>query len=633
MAVTNDAIKQLSRKTDFPAFKVRAYLKGVTDTITESLQDKQPVTLAGLGTFELLHLSDRSVETIVDGKKRIMKLSAATLPDFRVDPELHESIQRPTAAAQTPTPEVEADFRVSDVAHSKSAIRFIELTGKAIPKTILALVPEATARRYQAVPFSLEDKTLFIATTDPENEEALTALRKSSGKLIHAFLTTAEDVSYVLDQYSALQNELKELVDTENADDVENVEEKEEKAVSEDEITETSPAAKIVSSLLKRSVREKASDIHIEPSEEEIQVRFRVDGVLRKILSLPKEIQSALTSRIKILANLKIDENRLPQDGRIQILLDGNKVDFRLSTIPTVNGEKIVARVLDHTKGVLNLEDLGVRGTAFKVLEENITKAHGMTLVTGPTGSGKSTTLYAIIARIKNEATNIITMEDPVEYRMPGINQSQVNSRIGFTFATGLRSILRQDPDVIMVGEIRDRETADIAINAALTGHIVLSSLHTNDAAGSLPRLLDMNIEPFLITSSTNAIVAQRLCRKICDKCREEIALQASDIDLIKQEIEAMPDLEKSEAAKKQKFYKGKGCTNCGNSGYKGRIGIFEVLGVTEPIKQLTIKRATSSDILIQAKKEGLISMRQDGILKALDGLTTIEEIWRVTKD
>jgi type IV pilus assembly protein PilB len=292
-----------------------------------------------------------------------------------------------------------------------------------------------------------------------------------------------------------------------------------------------------------------------------------------------------------------------------------------------------VARVLDHSGGVLNLADLGVRGRALKVLEDNLTKAHGMTLITGPTGSGKSTTLYAMIHKIKDEAINIITMEDPVEYRMPGVNQSQVNSKINFTFASGLRSILRQDPDVVMVGEIRDKETADIAINAALTGHVVLSSLHTNDSAGALPRLLDMGIEPFLITSSTNAIVAQRLCRKVCDKCRQEVDPKPEHLAVINEEIEALPEPEKTEAKGKKKLVVGAGCAACGNSGYKGRIGIFEILAVTEPIRMLTIKRASSSELMIQARKDGLITLKQDGILKALDGLTTIEEIWRVTKD
>lgn len=631
MAVTNDIIKKIAQKTAMPGFKVRAYLRGATDVIGEALQEGEKVELAEFGTFKLLRLPSRKVETNFGGKKQVIKLAASTTPDFEVDEKL-KAVVRTTPASQAPDQPIEDKFRVSPLQKRGSSVQFIELNGKVIPKTILALVPEPLARKYQAVPFALEEKNLSIAMTDPENEEAFNALRKSSGKIIKPFITTQEDINYILDQYSALQSELEELVENSETDDLSTVEEKEEK-VSDDDVTETSPAAKIISSLLKRGVREKASDIHIEPSEDEVQVRFRVDGVLRKVLALPKEVQPAVISRIKILSNLKIDETRLPQDGRIQILLDANKIDFRISTIPTVNGEKIVARILDHSKGTLTFDQLGVRGRSLSVLEENIKKAHGMTLVTGPTGSGKSTTLYAIVSVIKDDGVNIVTMEDPVEYRMGGVNQSQVNARIGFTFASGLRSILRQDPDVVMVGEIRDKETADIAINAALTGHIVLSSLHTNDSAGALPRLLDMGIEPFLITSSVNAIIAQRLCRKICEKCRQEAEIKPEDVELIKKEIETLPEPEKSEASKKKAFYVGAGCANCNKTGYKGRIGIFEILNVTEGVKALTLKRASNSDILAQSKQDGLITLRQDGILKALDGLTTIEEIWRVTKE
>lgn len=626
MAVTNTIIKAISEKTGQPPFRVRAYLHATTDLISQALAEGDHVTLAKLGTFKLLRLPAREVKTHLNGRDQVLKLPAGTTADFVADPHLKTTLDNPP-------PKEEKRSEPERNPHSKAAhVGYAELTGKTVPKNILALVPEPIARRFQAVPFALAEKTLSVGMSDPEDEEAFNALRKASGKLIKPFIATQEDIAFVLDQYSALQSELKELVDNEDTSDLEEVKEKEEK-VDADEMSETSPAAKIVGSLLKRAVREKASDIHVEPSEDQVEVRFRIDGVLHKVLSLPKEIQAAVTSRVKILANLKIDETRLPQDGRIQILLDGNKVDFRVSTLPTVTGEKIVARVLDHAKGVLTLEELGVRGRAFDVLVDNIKKSHGITLITGPTGSGKSTTLYAIISRIKDVSVNIVTMEDPVEYRMPGINQSQVNARIGFTFASGLRSILRQDPNIVMVGEIRDRETADIAINAALTGHIVLSSLHTNDASGSLPRLIDMGIEPFLITSSTNAIVGQRLCRKICEKCRKETPIKPEDSQVVEQEIDTLPDPEKSEAKKKKTFYKGEGCSACNNSGYKGRIGIFEVLGVTEPIRQLTLKRATSAELAIQAKKDGLISMKQDGILKALDGLTTIEEVWRVTKD
>lgn len=628
MAVTNDIIKRLSSETGQPGFKARAYLKGLTEIIGTALSEGDKVEVKNLGMFKLTRLPERKVVTNFGGKKQTIKLAATITPDFELTANLSEKVEASKDTGKTAEP-IDEQFRVTDLRNQESNVQFIELVDKTIPKDILALVPEPIARKYQAVPFAVKEKTLFIGMTDPENEEAFNAIRKASGKIVKSFITTAEDVNHILDQYSGMQSELSELVEVSEDDE----EKKEKEQATDADVTETSPAAKIVTSLLKRSVREKASDIHIEPTEEDVTVRFRIDGVLRKVLTLPKEVQPAVTSRVKILANLKIDETRLPQDGRIQILLDGARVDFRISTLPTVNGEKVVARVLDHTGGVLNLNDLGVRGRALKTLEDNLTKAHGMTLITGPTGSGKSTTLYAMIHRIKDEAINIITMEDPVEYRMPGVNQSQVNSKINFSFASGLRSILRQDPDVVMVGEIRDKETADIAINAALTGHVVLSSLHTNDSAGALPRLLDMGIEPFLITSSTNAIVAQRLCRKVCDKCRQEVDPKPEHMEVMTAEIDSLPEPERSEAKGKRKIFVGNGCAACSNSGYKGRIGIFEIMAVTEPIRQLTIKRASSSELMAQSKKDGLITLKQDGILKALDGLTTIEEVWRVTKD
>ena len=629
MAVTNDLVKQIAVKLKSEEATAKGLLLPLLAIVGEALKDGEKVELPGFGLFKLLRLPARTVETNFAGMRQTIKLAASITPDFVVDPSLQINLSAPTSA---PKIELDEEFRIRSIHTRKSEIGFIELVGKTIAKDILSLVPESLARQNKAVPFALEGKTLMVAMTDPEDQEALNAIRKSANKTIKPYISTSDDINSVLDQYSALQTQLSEVLTAEGDEGLSTVEEKISQAKDE-EFDESSPAAKIVGTLLKRAVREKASDIHIEPSEEEVAVRFRVDGVLRKIIALPKEIQPAVISRIKILANLKIDETRLPQDGRIQITLDGKKIDFRISSLPTVAGEKVVCRVLDHASGVLTLDELGVQGRQAQLLEENITKAHGMTLVTGPTGSGKSTTLYAIISRIKDIAINIVTMEDPVEYRMSGVNQSQVNSRIGFDFASGLRSILRQDPDVVMVGEIRDKETADIAINAALTGHIVLSSLHTNDSAGAIPRLIDMGIEPFLITSSLNDIVAQRLCRRICDKCQAPIDLKPEDIDVISEEIDKLPEPEKSAAKKKKQFFAGAGCGVCGNTGYKGRLGIFEVLNVTEAIRRLALKRATNTDIMTAAVSEGLITMKQDGILKALSGETTIEEIWRVTKD
>lgn len=630
MAVTNDVVKVLARRTGLPPFRARAYLKGVTDIIGSNLAEGDKLTLPGFGQFKLLRLPSRKVQTNFNGKKQTITLAATTTPDFDVDEKLQPLIGLPTEEVRE---EVEQNFRTGSLQTRKSDIQFVELAGKTVPKEVLNQIPEPMARRYQAVPFALKDKTLYVAMTDPENEEAFNTIRKSSGKIVEPFITTQDDINHVLDQYTSLQADLSELVESNS--ELETVdEEKQKREKQEDEdITETSPAAKIVGSLLKRSVREKASDIHIEPLEEEVQVRFRIDGVLRKVLTLPKQIQTGIVSRVKILSNMKIDETRLPQDGRIQIMLDGGRVDFRISTLPTVNGEKVVARVLMQSSGIMSFEDQGIQGRNLTSVNNNVKKAHGMILATGPTGSGKSTTLYAIINKIKSDDINIITMEDPVEYRMPQINQSQVNAKIDFTFASGLRSILRQDPDVVMVGEIRDRETADIAINAALTGHIVLSTLHTNDSGGAIPRLLDMGIEPFLITSSLNAVIGQRLCRKICEKCRKEANIKPEDLEAVNKEIEELPEPEKSTAKRGNKFYLGAGCDACSNSGYTGRIGIYEILNMSEPIKTLTLKHASTSEIMTLAKQEGLITMKQDGILKAFEGLTTIEEVWRVARD
>ncbi len=515
---------------------------------------------------------------------------------------------------------------------SLAAIPYLDLSGKNISRDILSYIPEHIAKRFQIVPIEEKNGDLIVSMIDPEDQETIELIKKRTKLPLIVTLCTQDDLNHVIDQYSGINSDVNDLVET-SGETLETTEE--DVKDEEEEITETSdhaPAAKVVDSLFKRAVREKASDIHIEPMEDEIIVRFRVDGVLRKIVSLPKMLHPAIVSRIKILSNLKIDEQRLPQDGRFQIKLNQNKIDFRISTLPTVNGEKVVARILDKSSGILTLENLGMRGSPYETLKDNINKSHGMILVTGPTGSGKSTTLYAVLDQVKDIATNIITLEDPVEYRMTGINQCQINSEIGYTFASGLRSILRQDPNIVMVGEIRDFDTANIAIHAALTGHVVFSTIHTNNAAGTIPRLIDMDIEPFLICSSVNAIVAQRLCRKICTKCKQEISPDASTKQAVAEEIAKMPKGEQK-AIKDQKYFKGKGCTACGDTGYKGRIGIYEVLPVTEKIRLITTRETSADTIQETAIAGGMITMKQDGILKAMDGLTTIEEIWRVTKD
>ncbi len=506
-----------------------------------------------------------------------------------------------------------------------SNIDYINLEDLTIDKAILNAVPYHVAKKYQIAPVEQQADSLVVAMIDPGDREAIDLVTRQTGLKVIPRLTTEVDLQHALDQYGDMAADLNGSNDEEEKETV--------VGPSDDESeVNDAPAAKLVTRLLERAVREKASDIHIEPEEKTVTVRFRIYGILEKVIDIPKKLQASVISRLKIMSDLKIDESRLPQDGRLRMLIDQNSIDFRLSTLPTVNGEKIVMRILDKSAGILSFKELGLDGENLRRIEDNITKSHGMILVTGPTGSGKSTTLYAVISKIMKPAINIVTLEDPVEYRISGINQSQVNGPIGFDFASGLRSIVRQDPDVILIGEIRDLETATMAIQSALTGHIVLSTLHTNDAAGAIPRLIDMGIEPFLITSSTNAVLGQRLVRRICEHCKEKVSLPDEALVETRAEIDKMPSSVKPKLGKLT-FYKGKGCSQCNNTGYKGREGIFEVLPVTESIKQLAFKRVSGSDITAQAIKEGMVTMKQDGIIKALAGTTTLEEVWRVTRD
>lgn len=390
----------------------------------------------------------------------------------------------------------------------------------------------------------------------------------------------------------------------------------------------------IVAALVSYAISLNASDVHIEPFEDELLIRYRIDGQLRNIIKLPPNMHAPLISRVKILSKLKLDETRVPQDGRFDVAFLTREVDLRVSTMPAVHGEKGVLRILDKSKGIISLESLGMVGRGFDVLIASINQPYGIIMATGPTGSGKSTTLYAILARVATSTVNVITLEDPVEYEMKGINQSQINPKIGYTFADGLRSILRQDPNIIMVGEVRDSETANMATQAALTGHLVLTTLHTNDASGALPRLINMGIEPFLITSSINAIIGQRLVRKICEKCKQEITLPAGIIKEVDDElakISASNQKDQARMIKPYKFYQGKGCDKCNNTGYSGRLGVYEILPMSSKIEELTIAHATANQMLDQAITEGMITMKQDGILKCLSGVTTLDEVLKET--
>ncbi len=506
-------------------------------------------------------------------------------------------------------------------------IPFVTLTGKGISPDILTFVPEAVARRYNLIPFDLDQKAniLMVAMSDPLDLQVIEFVERKSGKKIKPYLALAEEIEGTIEeQYGQnLVTEVSAALKETTIPAIRTVE-----AGKLGEVIREAPIAKIVSTLLEFAVKSRASDIHIEPGEGKTRVRYRIDGILHEKLALPKSVHDAVVSRIKILSNMKIDERRIPQDGRFNFKMGDEEVDLRISTLPTSNGEKVVMRLLKKTGGIPTLNELGLRGIALKNLENAITRPHGIILVTGPTGSGKTTTLYSVLSRLNTTQVNIVTLEDPVEYQISGVNQVQINPTAGLTFATGLRSFLRQDPNIILVGEVRDSETAGLAVQAALTGHLVFSTLHTNNASTALPRLLDMGAEPYLIASVLNAVVGQRICRRICPSCREPYEPTKDIVEDIKKVLgQLFP------ANQAIKLYKGKGCLECNKTGYLGRVGIFEVLPVSEKVARLVLERASAANVEVQAVNEGMITMKQDGYLKAIEGVTTLEEVLRVAQD
>ena len=514
-------------------------------------------------------------------------------------------------------------------------IPFIDLNNQIIRKDVLMSIPEPIARTHQLIAFESDSKIIKIATLDPEDLEIFEFIKKKTNLEPEIYLTTPEKINEAIKQYhKSLSTEFKNISNKEtDADNEENLE----------KMATDLPIVRIVDTLLEYAIFEEASDIHIEPEKKNLIIRYRIDGILRNVMVLPKNAQLGVIARIKILANLKIDEHRLPQDGRFKISAKDYNISFRVSIIPTFDGEKIVLRLLNEKAQILTLEQLGFQPSSLAIVKKNISKPHGMILVTGPTGSGKTTTLYTVLNILNTPEVNIVTIEDPIEYRMPHVNQSQLNPKIGYTFAMALRAFLRQDPNIIMVGEIRDQETSEIAIHAAMTGHLVLSTLHTNDAVTTLPRLSDMGVPAFLVASTTNIIIAQRLVRKICPNCIQSFKLDKLIINELKQQLDItgiMETLQKEKTiidAKKGLepllFYKGKGCKQCNNSGYKGRIGIYEVLEITEELSELILKKANPLELKRQAIKQGMLTIVEDGFIKAKNGITTIEEIMRVTKD
>lgn len=521
-------------------------------------------------------------------------------------------------------------------------IPFVSLEKESITADILKIIPEPIARSHNIVAFRKRGQELEVAMLDPEDLKTIEFIKKKANLKILPRLTTPEGMKNVLGQYQeSLQAEFGEIIKKEAGDvrellQVKEGEEVEEKGDLEKQAQEL-PIIRIVETLMKHAILQRASDIHIEPTEKEVLVRYRIDGILRDAMTLPVLTKSGIVARIKVLSNLKLDEHRLPQDGRFKVETEDYKYSIRVSILPVFNGEKIVMRLLSESAKGYTLENLGLRGKALEDIELSLRRPLGMLLVTGPTGSGKTTTLYAMMEILNTAEVNISTVEDPIEYRMPRINQTQVNPKIGLTFANGLRSLLRQDPDMIMVGEIRDNETASLAINAALTGHLVLSTLHTNSAAGAIPRLIDMKVEPFLLASTLNVILAQRLVRRLAED-KEKYRLKEAEI----KNLEKYCDLEKitrvlreekvigpKDSLKTIDFYRPKPSKEA-PEGYKGRIGIYEVLQVTPTIKELIQKGATSDQIQQQGVAEGMLLMIEDGFCKAAQGVTTLEEVLRV---
>jgi len=518
-------------------------------------------------------------------------------------------------------------------------IPFVNLEKEIIPKEILQIIPEPIAKKYKIIAFKKTNRDLKVAMLNPEDLQTIDFIRKKTGLKIYPCISTEEGINNALKQYEqSLKAEFGDIIDK-NSEEVSGEEDLEKAA-------QDLPVIRIVDTLLKHAILQEASDIHIEPDEKEVRVRYRLDGILHDAMTLPKTVMDGIVARIKILSNLKLDEHRLPQDGRFKIEQDDRRVAFRVSMLPVYAGEKIVMRLLDESSKGLTLEGMGLWGNPLEIIHQAIKKPNGMILVTGPTGSGKTTTLYTIMDILNTPQVNISTVEDPIEYKMFRINQTQVNPAIGLTFSQGLRALLRQDPDIIMVGEIRDEETMEIAIHSAMTGHLVLSTLHTNSAAGTIPRLIDMGAEPFLVASTINVVMAQRLVRKLCPDCRQAYNLDKE----LTESLQSQVDMDRVlEIAKKNNlldkniienfdwskvnFYHPAGCSRCRQEGYKGRVGIFEVVEISEKISGMISKRSSSDEIEKEAQNEGMIKMMEDGIIKALQGVTSIEEIFRVTKN
>ena len=578
-----------------------------------------------------------------------------------VTPEQLSTLKEEAASSKRTLQDVVLDKRITDERtlvkgfSEYTGIPFIEIRPEDVPTDILKKIPERVARQYMAVLFKIDDDGVHhLAMEDPDDIQAVNFIQKEIGTNSHIYIALKDNILEILDLYRGdVNKELSEVIEVQR----ENEQEQKSADVDTEDISEDSPIAQTVNLLLEYAVRSHASDVHIEPREDFVQIRYRIDGVLKEVNRLPRNVVGALISRIKILSNLKIDERRVPQDGRFKVHISGRQYALRVSTLPIVDGEKVVMRILDESNQAVTLEQLGYWGKALNDINAEMSQPNGIVLMTGPTGSGKSTSLFSILTILNSPDVNISTIEDPVEYKIIGVNQTQTNPKAGMTFASGLRALLRQDPNIIMVGEVRDGETAGLAIQAALTGHMVFSTLHTNNAATALPRLLDMGIEPFLIASTIRAVVGQRLVRRLHKESRQSYVPSQEEITSIMNSfhlegngiMRAIHELEKQAAAgglggdaplstdengiktlwRADKEHN----TEDVHEGYRGRVGIYEVLTNTEAIQKLIMAHATSDDVEDQAIREGMITMQIDGLIKALRGETTIEEILRVSKD
>ena len=596
-----------------------------------------------------MRVSDKVIESLLD---KLGTVSPDQLSSLRQqEKNEHKSLQELVLNAGLVT---EKDLTKAFA--EQIDVPFVEINVKDIKKEILHLIPERIARQYNAVVYdTTPDGAQLLAMEDPDDVQAISFLQKQLGADLKVVIATHSNILKAIDQYREnISGEITEVISSE--------EDTKEEDIKEEDIAEDSPIAQTVNLIIEGAIKLNASDVHVEPRESYVAIRYRIDGILKEVNKLPKNVQGALVSRIKILSNLKIDERRAPQDGRFKININGLLYALRVSTLPITDGEKVVMRILDESSKAPTLNDLGYWGVSLKTINHAITQPHGMVLITGPTGSGKSTSLFSILIILNNVTVNISTVEDPVEYKIPGANQTQVNPKAGMTFATGLRALLRQDPNIIMVGEIRDGETASLGVQAALTGHLVFATLHTNNAATCLPRLLDMGIEPFLIASTVRAVVGQRLVRRLCQYCKQKSKPPENTIKRIEESFhidnadsmqiihnlekqaaeEGIGTLNKKEAVTYGSNPKGisylweandEGCDECGHTGYKGRMGIYEVLGNSTDIQKLIVSNATSDVIQNEAIKAGMITMHVDGLIKALRGQTTIEEILRVTTE